>query len=170
MVSAPARGGLPRAPAVLDVPAARRWALLTRSVFAARRDESDALNVLPVPDGDTGTNLYLTFDGAVERLLASAEALGNAIAAFDLAPLRPIELREPGIACDGRMDQCQIQAIAVRQHLAVERFAADDHHLRHVACRRQRRCDGIHHYGARRSIAGVARHHDIGAIRQRPPQ
>ena len=55
---------------VLDVNAVRRWAVLIRSVFAARRAEIDALNVFPVPDGDTGTNLYLTFDGAIERMLA----------------------------------------------------------------------------------------------------
>ena len=61
---------VPGALAVLDVPAVRRWALLTRSVFAARRVEIDALNVFPVPDGDTGTNLFLTFDGGVERMLA----------------------------------------------------------------------------------------------------
>ena len=57
---------------VLDVNAVRRWAVLIRSVFAARRAEIDALNVFPVPDGDTGTNLYLTFDGAIERMLTGA--------------------------------------------------------------------------------------------------
>ena len=57
---------------VLDVNAVRRWAVLIRSVFAARRAEIDALNVFPVPDGDTGTNLYLTFDGAIERMLTDA--------------------------------------------------------------------------------------------------
>ncbi|WP_256792494.1 DAK2 domain-containing protein [Terrabacter sp. Ter38] len=58
---------------LLDLVAVRRWAVLTRSLFAARRAEIDALNVFPVPDGDTGTNLYLTFDGAVERTLATAD-------------------------------------------------------------------------------------------------
>jgi DAK2 domain fusion protein YloV len=58
---------------LLDLVAVRRWAVLTRSLFAARRTEIDALNVFPVPDGDTGTNLYLTFDGAVERTLAGDE-------------------------------------------------------------------------------------------------
>lgn len=58
---------------LLDLVAVRRWAVLTRSLFAARRAEIDALNVFPVPDGDTGTNLYLTFDGAVERTLATSD-------------------------------------------------------------------------------------------------
>jgi len=50
---------------VLDAAAARRWAVLARSAFAARRVEIDDLNVYPVPDGDTGTNLFLTIDGAL---------------------------------------------------------------------------------------------------------
>ena len=55
----------------LDALAARRWALTTRAVFAARRSEIDALNVFPVPDGDTGTNLYLTLDSALDAVRAS---------------------------------------------------------------------------------------------------
>jgi uncharacterized protein len=50
----------------LDAHAARRWALATRSAFAAHRAEMDDLNVFPVPDGDTGTNLYITLDSALE--------------------------------------------------------------------------------------------------------
>lgn len=50
----------------LDATAARQWATVTRAALAGRRAEIDALNVFPVPDGDTGTNLYLTFDGALE--------------------------------------------------------------------------------------------------------
>jgi DAK2 domain fusion protein YloV len=50
----------------LDAQAARRWALATRSAFAAHRAEIDDMNVFPVPDGDTGTNLYITLDSALE--------------------------------------------------------------------------------------------------------
>ena len=56
------RGRLTR----LDARAARRWAVATRSAFAAHRGELDDLNVFPVPDGDTGTNLYITLDSALE--------------------------------------------------------------------------------------------------------
>ncbi|HAZ21141.1 MAG TPA: dihydroxyacetone kinase, partial [Firmicutes bacterium] len=38
-----------------------------------RKDVVDSLNVFPVPDGDTGTNMYLTFAAAmreVEKLSA----------------------------------------------------------------------------------------------------
>ena len=37
------------------------------------RSEIDALNVFPVPDGDTGTNLYLTFDAALDAVRAEHE-------------------------------------------------------------------------------------------------
>ena len=57
----------------LDSAAARRWAVLTRAAFAARRAEIDALNVFPVPDGDTGTNLYLTFDAALDSARVGRE-------------------------------------------------------------------------------------------------
>ena len=50
----------------LDARAARRWAMATRAAFAAHRTEIDDVNVFPVPDGDTGTNLYMTLDSALE--------------------------------------------------------------------------------------------------------
>ncbi len=56
----------------LDARAARRWAMATRAAFAAHRAEIDDLNVFPVPDRDTGTNLYMTLDSALE---AAREAL-----------------------------------------------------------------------------------------------
>ena len=63
-------------PAVFTAADARHWALLTRAALAARRTEIDALNVFPVPDGDTGTNLYLTFDAAIDEVVASHENAG----------------------------------------------------------------------------------------------
>jgi DAK2 domain fusion protein YloV len=50
----------------LDARSARRWAVATRAAFAAHRAEIDDVNVFPVPDGDTGTNLYMTLDSALE--------------------------------------------------------------------------------------------------------
>ncbi len=61
---------------VLTADDARHWALLTRAAFAARRTEIDALNVFPVPDGDTGTNLYLTMDAAIDETVAAHDAAG----------------------------------------------------------------------------------------------
>ena len=35
--------------------------------LSARKDEVNRLNVFPVPDGDTGTNMSLTLESVVER-------------------------------------------------------------------------------------------------------
>lgn len=50
----------------LDARALRRWALLVLGRLEEHREAIDALNVFPVPDGDTGTNLYSTWASAVE--------------------------------------------------------------------------------------------------------
>ena len=50
----------------LDLLTARRWAVTARVMLAGARERIDALNVFPVADGDTGTNMYLTMDGALE--------------------------------------------------------------------------------------------------------
>ncbi|UPK73619.1 DAK2 domain-containing protein [Nocardioidaceae bacterium SCSIO 66511] len=41
-----------------------RWARACVDALGAARAEIDALNVFPVPDSDTGTNVYLTFEAA----------------------------------------------------------------------------------------------------------
>src|SRR5450756_747921 len=49
---------------------------MCRMFFAAanqllkQRDQINALNVFPVPDGDTGTNMYLTLKSSVDELSA----------------------------------------------------------------------------------------------------
>lgn len=55
---------------VLDALAARRWAVCALAALGQAREEIDALNVYPVPDGDTGTNLYLTVEAACASALA----------------------------------------------------------------------------------------------------
>jgi len=42
----------------------RDWAYRALSALGDARADIDALNVFPVPDGDTGTNLYLTMESA----------------------------------------------------------------------------------------------------------
>ena len=56
----------------LDGESVARWASAARDALAAARDEIDELNVYPVPDGDTGTNLHLTLAAAVEALAESS--------------------------------------------------------------------------------------------------
>ncbi|HVN13674.1 MAG TPA: DAK2 domain-containing protein [Kineosporiaceae bacterium] len=69
---------------VLDGRGARLWATAALTALGEAREELDALNVFPVPDGDTGTNLYLTFEaayGAVTALPAE-EGLRTVIDTF----------------------------------------------------------------------------------------
>ena len=49
------------------------WLDRSRAALAGERAQIDALNVFPVPDGDTGTNLYLTVESAS---LAVSQACG----------------------------------------------------------------------------------------------
>lgn len=61
----------------------RRWCDLGLEALAAAREEIDALNVYPVPDGDTGTNLYLTFEAARQSLVGALPcSLATALTVF----------------------------------------------------------------------------------------
>ncbi len=53
---------------MLDLRVVTRFVDLASDALAEAREEIDALNVYPVPDGDTGTNLYLTMSAAREAL------------------------------------------------------------------------------------------------------
>ena len=67
-------------PDTLDAPAVRTWCRLSLAALGQAREEIDALNVYPVPDADTGTNLYLTVESAaeeVDRLFAAAGPAGT---------------------------------------------------------------------------------------------
>ena len=46
----------------------RDWVLRSLSALGDARADIDALNVFPVPDGDTGTNLYLTMESACQSV------------------------------------------------------------------------------------------------------
>jgi DAK2 domain fusion protein YloV len=54
----------------LDAAALRHWMRVSQDALGHHRAEIDALNVFPVPDGDTGTNMYLTIEAAA---VAAAE-------------------------------------------------------------------------------------------------
>ncbi|HVD63087.1 MAG TPA: DAK2 domain-containing protein, partial [Lapillicoccus sp.] len=62
--------------AVLDGPAVRRWAGVGLAALVAAREEIDRLNVYPVPDADTGTNLVRTMQAGVEALAAAGAGPG----------------------------------------------------------------------------------------------
>ncbi|MFD6997364.1 DAK2 domain-containing protein [Streptomyces mirabilis] len=62
---------MPQVPQTLDALAVRTWCGLALEALGRAREEIDAINVYPVADGDTGTNLYLT----VESAAAAVEAV-----------------------------------------------------------------------------------------------
>ncbi|RAG82794.1 dihydroxyacetone kinase [Streptacidiphilus pinicola] len=57
-------------PHTLDAAAVRDWCRLSLAALGQAREEIDALNVYPVPDGDTGTNLFLTVESAAQQVEA----------------------------------------------------------------------------------------------------
>jgi uncharacterized protein len=61
----------------LGVPPLARFSAYAVALLESAREEIDALNVYPVPDGDTGTNLFLTFEAAHEALAASLAGQGG---------------------------------------------------------------------------------------------
>jgi fatty acid kinase len=64
----------------LDADAVRRWSRASVDTLSAHQAEIDALNVYPVPDSDTGSNLLTTIRAA-DAALAGAEAV-DAVAAL----------------------------------------------------------------------------------------
>ncbi|NUP49404.1 MAG: DAK2 domain-containing protein, partial [Catenulispora sp.] len=74
------------AAAPVDAGALRRWAGAALAVLGRHREEIDALNVFPIADSDTGTNMYLTFE-------AACRALDDRLAAAGPAPSVPEALQ-----------------------------------------------------------------------------
>jgi len=69
--------------ALLDASAVRRWCSAAVDGLDARRGEIDDLNVFPIPDGDTGTNLALTLHGAADAVAADRSGtVGGVLAAM----------------------------------------------------------------------------------------
>jgi len=59
----------------LDAAAVRRWCAAGLDALRRHQVEIDQLNVYPVPDGDTGTNLVLTVTSAWDALVAEPDLL-----------------------------------------------------------------------------------------------
>jgi uncharacterized protein len=75
-MEAPTGGGI-------ELAVVRRFVDVAVDALAGAREEIDALNVYPVPDGDTGTNMYLTVSAARDAI---SEALaGDPDAGLDAA-------------------------------------------------------------------------------------
>ncbi|GAA0534368.1 dihydroxyacetone kinase [Saccharopolyspora subtropica] len=67
----------------LNAAAARRWVDLALAALAVEREAIDRINVYPVADGDTGTNLLQTMRAAVTELdAAEPDTLGGVLTAL----------------------------------------------------------------------------------------
>ncbi|WP_139981876.1 DAK2 domain-containing protein [Nocardioides litoris] len=71
MEQAPASGRI-------ELPVVLRFVDVAVDALAAAREEIDALNVYPVPDGDTGTNMFLTVSAARDALRQAVDAAAAA--------------------------------------------------------------------------------------------
>ncbi|MEU6282479.1 DAK2 domain-containing protein [Streptomyces sp. NPDC047028] len=69
-------------PTFFDALAVRTWCGLALKALGRAREEIDAINVYPVADGDTGTNLYLTVESA-------ATAVEAVFAGYETGPALP---------------------------------------------------------------------------------
>jgi len=73
-VSAAGPRGACDAVAFFDLPTVLHFSELALAALGEAREEIDALNVYPVPDGDTGTNMFLTFESARNAMLDALSA------------------------------------------------------------------------------------------------
>src|SRR3954447_26814312 len=75
---------VPRGSGTIELAVVLRFVDVALDALTAAREEIDALNVYPVPDGDTGTNLFLTFESAHEALPVDLDEtdLPSAVSAY----------------------------------------------------------------------------------------
>lgn len=59
----------------VQLPVVQRFVDIATDALEAAREEIDALNVYPVPDGDTGTNMFFTVSAARDALREALRAL-----------------------------------------------------------------------------------------------
>ncbi|WP_327329799.1 MULTISPECIES: DAK2 domain-containing protein [unclassified Streptomyces] len=119
---------MPQSPDDLDAVAVRTWCSLALEALGRERAAIDAINVYPVADGDTGTNLYLT----VESAAAAVEAV---FAAHETGPTVPahadaVRAMAHGALIGARGNSGTILAQLLRGMAAVLSEAGDAHHLR----------------------------------------
>lgn len=84
---------MPQVPQTFDALAVRTWCGLALEALGRAREEIDAINVYPVADGDTGTNLYLTLESAT----AAVEAVfaGHEVGGHEVGGARPAGVTRP---------------------------------------------------------------------------
>ncbi|MFI9582508.1 DAK2 domain-containing protein [Streptomyces sp. NPDC052236] len=110
-------------PQTLDAAAVRTWCSLSLEALGREREEIDAINVYPVADGDTGTNLYLTVESASQAVEAvfAAHATGSSVP----APADVARAMAHGALLGARGNSGTILAQLLRG--MAERIGAGDH-------------------------------------------
>ncbi|MEU0374907.1 DAK2 domain-containing protein, partial [Streptomyces sp. NPDC006283] len=110
-------------PQSLDASAVRAWCSLALEALGREREEIDAINVYPVADGDTGTNLYLTVESAAQAVEAvfAAHETGD----FAPAPADVIRAMAHGALIGARGNSGTILAQLLRG--MAERIGDGDH-------------------------------------------
>ncbi|MER7110838.1 DAK2 domain-containing protein [Streptomyces sp. NPDC000229] len=110
-------------PQALDSAVVRSWCSLALEALGREREEIDAINVYPVADGDTGTNLYLTVESASQAV----EAVFAAIAAPDFADT--VRAMAHGALLGARGNSGTILSQLLRGMSEVLAEGRDGHHL-----------------------------------------
>ncbi|MEU6930327.1 DAK2 domain-containing protein [Streptomyces sp. NPDC046374] len=118
---------MPRAPQTLDAEAVRTWCAGALEALGREREEIDAINVYPVADGDTGTNLYLTVESAARSVTALAEAAEAAGERPDVAQV--IRAMAHGALLGARGNSGTILSQLLRGMAAVLAEGSDGDHL-----------------------------------------
>src|SRR6266480_8119154 len=77
----PVRSQRPRRISVFDGQDLKKAILAAAAWLEEHREEINALNVFPVPDGDTGSNMSATMKSAVRNIANSEETSAGIIAA-----------------------------------------------------------------------------------------
>lgn len=124
---------MPQLPDDLDAVAVRTWCSLALEALGRERAEIDAINVYPIADGDTGTNLYLTVESAaaaVEAVFAAHETGATAPATADA-----VRAMAHGALIGARGNSGTILAQLLRGMAGVLADGGDPAHLRRALTR-----------------------------------
>ncbi|MFH9368277.1 DAK2 domain-containing protein [Streptomyces anulatus] len=124
---------MPQLPDDLDAVAVRTWCSLALEALGRERAEIDAINVYPIADGDTGTNLYLTVESAaaaVEAVFAAHETGATAPATADA-----VRAMAHGALIGARGNSGTILAQLLRGMAGVLADGGDAAHLRRALTR-----------------------------------
>ncbi|MEU5218398.1 DAK2 domain-containing protein [Streptomyces sp. NPDC020807] len=106
----------------LDAEALRTWSARAVDALGREREEIDAINVYPVADGDTGTNLYLTAE-------AARDAVEAVFAASAPDAAETVRAMAHGALLGARGNSGTILAQLLRGMAGVLAEGGDGHHL-----------------------------------------